>query len=89
MTAKKNNSSTEGGMRQAVDGRRSVEPIDEWRLVGKDPTERHVAGDRCTLEDGGRPLAPKDEPMTPPLLPPMTIPLSERRRPANDCATRR
>lgn len=64
------------------------EPILECLLVGKEPTDKQVAGERWTLDEGGRPLAPLIP--APPLLPlPMTRPLSDNRRPANDCATRR
>ena len=68
---------TEGGKRLAVEGLRSVDPILEWRRVGKDPTERQVAGDRWILDEGaGRPRLPE-------------LVLSESRRPARDWATRR
>ena len=71
---------TEGGRRLAVDGLRSVDPMLEWRRVGNEPTDRQVAGDRWTLDDGaGRPRLPELLPMT----------LSESRRPARDWATRR
>lgn len=81
-----NKSFTDGGTRQEVEGRLS-DPILEWRLVGRDPTDKQAAGDRWTLEEGGFPLAPID-PVTPLPLP-MVIPLSDARRPAKDWATRR
>lgn len=74
----------EGGRRLAVEGRRSVEPMLEWRRVGKDPTERQVAGDKWMLEEGaGRPRAPRPSMDPAPLPPPMAL-LSESRRPARD-----
>lgn len=75
-----NKGRTVGGRRQAVDGLRSVDPMLECRLVGSEPTDRQVAGDRWMLDDGdGRPLVMALVPIT----------LSERRRPARDWATRR
>lgn len=54
----------------------------EWRRVGKDPTERQVAGDRWAPDEGiGRPRFDDI------VLPPIT--LSDNRRPAKDWATRR